>query len=189
VGCHCCGVDRSEAMLAEARRQLSGVQLVRASAEQTGLPNAYFDLVLLVDVVHHLTDRLRTLRECLRILRPSGKLCIATESAELIRRREPHASYFPEAIDIELARYPALEILKSQLASAGFDKVQEQMLEFQTELTDIEPYRTKAHSSLQLISESGFAAGIDRLERDLRAGPIPYTWRYLLLSAAKPGGD
>ena len=107
----------------------------------------------------------------------------------MIRRREPHASYFPQAVEIELARYPSVPALRAELAAAGFGEVQELEAELQAELTDIEPYRTKVHSSLQLMAEAAFAAGLKRLEQDLSAGPIPLTWRYLLMIGAKSGGD
>jgi SAM-dependent methyltransferase len=189
VGCDCWGIDPSEAMLVEARRRLTKALMFCASAEHPGLPLNQFDLVFAVDVVHHLTDRPRSFRKCFRILRPGGKLCLVTESAEMIRRREPHATYFPEAVEIELARYPSVVALKSELHGAGFVELQELGVECRAELIDIEPYRTKVHSSLQLMSNSAFNAGLERLEHDLRSGPIPYTWRYLLLWGTKRSGD
>lgn len=189
VGCDCWGIEPSVAMLAEAQRRLIKAHLFHASAERMGLPTGQFDFVFAVDVVHHLTDRPRSIRECFRILRPGGKLCLVTESAEMIRHREPHATYFPDAVEIELARYPSVVALRSELNAEGFVKLQELEVEHHAELTDIEPYRTKVHSSLQMILNSAFDVGIKRLEKDLRSGPIPYTWRYLLLWGAKSGGD
>jgi ubiquinone/menaquinone biosynthesis C-methylase UbiE len=188
VGCDCWGVDSSEAMLAEAQSQLTQAHLFCASAERMKLPADQFDLVFAVDVVHHLGDRGQVLRECLRVLRPGGNLCLVTESAEMIRRREPHATYFPDAVEIELGRYPSVVKLRTELQAAGFVAREQLELECQAELTDIEPYRTKVHSSLQLISNPAFDAGIKRLEQDLRSGPIPYTWRYVLLSGTKRAG-
>jgi SAM-dependent methyltransferase len=175
-------------MLAEAQSQLTKAHLFCASAERVKLPADQFDLVFAVDVVHHFGDREQVFRECLRVLCPGGSFCLVTESAEMIRRREPHASYFPAAVEIELARYPSVVALKSELQAAGFVDLQQLEVECHTELTDIEPYRTKVHSSLQLMSNSTFDAGIERLEQDLRSGPIPYSWRYLLLSGTKRSG-
>jgi SAM-dependent methyltransferase len=189
VGCDCWGIDPSEAMLSEAQSRLPKAHLSCASAEHPGLPFYQFDFVFAVDVVHHLADRPGSFRECFRILRPGGKLCLVTESAAMIRRREPHATYFPDAVEIELARYPSVDALKSELRAEGFGEVQELEVERHAELSDIEPYRTKTHSSLQLISNSAFDVGLKRLEHDLRSGPIPYTWRYLLLWGTKSGGD
>jgi len=186
VGCDCWGIDPSEAMLVEARSRLTKAHLFCASAEHPGLPLNQFDLVFAVDVVHHLADRAKAFRECRRVLRPGGKLCLVTESAAMIRRREPHATYFPDAVEIELARYPSVVALRSELYAERFAELQELEVELHAELSDIEPYRTKVHSSLQLMSNSAFEVGLKRLEHDLRSGPIPYTWRYLLLWRTKP---
>jgi len=188
VGCECWGVDPSAAMLAEAKSRLTEAHLLCASAEQMKLPADQFDLVFAVDVVHHLSNRSSAFHQCLQVLRPGGKLCLVTESTEMFRLREPHATYFPDAIEIELARYPSVAVLKSELQAAGFVELQEVEVACNAELSDIESYRTKVHSSLQLMSNSAFDAGIERLEQDLRSGPIPYTWRYLLLSGTKRAG-
>jgi len=189
VGCDCWGIDPAEAMLAEAQRRLTRAHLSRASAERMELAPVIFDLVFAVDVVHHVTDRAKAFSECHRVLRPGGKLCLVTESAEMIRRREPHATYFPDAIKIELARYPTVDTLNTELRDTGWLELFEQEVELACELTDIEPYSTKAHSSLSLISQDAFDIGIKRLEEDLRLGPIPYNWRYLLLWGTKSRED
>jgi len=187
VGCDCWGIDPSEAMLAEAQSRLTQAHLYCASAERMKLPADQFDLVFAVDVVHHLTNRSSVFHQCLRALRPGGKLCLVTESTEMLRQREPHATYFPDAIEIEMARYPNVAVLKSELIAAGFVDFQELEVELQAELTDIEPYRAKAHSSLQLISQDAFDVGIKRLEEALSSGPIRYIWRYILLHGTKSG--
>ena len=120
IGCDCWGVDPSEAMLAEARKRSTKARLFCVPAEHMGLPTDQFDLVFAVDVVHHIVDRSRAFRECRRVLRAGGRLCLVTESPSMIRRREPHATYFPEAVPIELARYPSLLTLSTELHEAGF---------------------------------------------------------------------
>lgn len=186
VGCDCWGIDPSQAMLAEAQSRLTRAHLSCTPAERMMLPAGQIDLVFAVDVVHHLTDRSSAFYECHRVLRPGGKLCLVSESAAMLRRREPHATYFPDAVEIELARYPSVHTLNSELKDRGFVELNESEVEIRSELTDIEPYRTRTHSSLQLISQDAFDVGIKRFEHDLRSGPIPYTWRYLLVWGTKP---
>src|SRR6266508_1985876 len=181
IGCDCWGVDPSEAMLVEARKRSTKAKLFCVRAEHMGLPADQFDLVFAVDVVHHIVDRSQAFRECRRVLRAGGRLCLVTESPSMIRRREPHATYFPEAVPVELARYPSLVTLRTELQETGFADVTEVEVEFASELIDIEPYRAKVHSSLDLIPQDAFDRGIKRLEQDFRLGPIPLIWRYVLL--------
>lgn len=74
------GVDRSEAMIAIAKRRSAGfsnVEFVGAGAEGLPFPDASFDLVWTIHAFHHWEDRDRGIAECLRVLKPGGRLLIA----------------------------------------------------------------------------------------------------------------
>ncbi len=73
------GVDRSEPMIAIARRRSAGfanVEFVAAGAEDLPFPNATFDRVWTIHAFHHWEDRDRGIAECLRVLKPGGHLLI-----------------------------------------------------------------------------------------------------------------
>jgi hypothetical protein len=53
-------------------------------------------------------------------------------------------------------------------------------------VTGVRPYRDKAFSSLHLISDKAFAAGLSRMENDLRQGPIRGNRRYTMVIAERP---
>jgi len=56
-----------------------------------------------------------------------------------IRRREPYATDFPDAVEIELARYPKVDQFKSELVAVGFVKLHEFEVEIAAELTGDDP--------------------------------------------------
>ncbi len=181
TACQCWGIDPSEAMLAEARKSCPEAEFSCAAAESMALPSDQFDLVFAVDVAHHIADRPRAFAECRRVLRVNGALCLVTDSPEIIRAREPLSTYFPETVEAELARYPSIVTLGTELRAAGFSDIAEVEVEFRQELADIEPYRAKVFSSLQLISQEAFERGLLRLERDFNSGPISCVSRYVML--------
>jgi len=181
AACDCWGIDPSGAMLAEARKTCPGAQLSCAPAEHMGLPADRFDLAFAVDVIHHVSDRPRAFQECRRVLRAGGKLCLVTDSPEIIRSREPLSTYFPETVEVELARYPSIDTLGAELRDAGFDDVIETEVELRNDLADIEPYRARVFSSLRLISQDAFERGLQRLEQDFRSKPICFVSRYVML--------
>ena len=186
VGCRGWGIDPSEQMLGQATGHSSPVQFSSGRAENLAFPGESFDLTFSVDVVHHIADRNQAFSEAMRVLRPEGRLCIVTDSAEILRTRQPQSIYFPQTVEVELARYPAIDLLRTELIVAGFADIAETVVGFSTVLPDLEPYRAKVFSSLRLISDEAFASGMARLEKDFLQGPIPWVSRYLMLWGTKP---
>jgi ubiquinone/menaquinone biosynthesis C-methylase UbiE len=185
IGCPCWGVDPSAEMLSQARARAPDVRFQVGRAERLDYVPGSFDLVFSVDVIHHVGDRPRYIDEAYRVLAPGGQLCTVTDSEWIIRHRQPLATHFPETVEAELRRYPRIADLRATMARAGFDDITEDTVAFSYPLTDIQIYRDKAYSALHVIPEAAFQRGIARLERDLRAGPIPAVSRYTLLWGRK----
>ena len=144
-------------------------------------------MVFTVDVIHHVSDRPAYLRQAQRVLRPQGRICTATDSEWIIRHRRPLAAYFPETIEVELARYPRIADLRAMMDEAGLREIDEHMVELPYLLTDIQAYREKTFSTLHLIPEQAFQRGIEQMERDLSRGPIPCVSRYTMVWGKNAG--
>jgi ubiquinone/menaquinone biosynthesis C-methylase UbiE len=185
-GCAAYGLDPSMGMLAQAYAQPERVGWVQGRAEALGLADEAFDLVFSVDVIHHVTDRASFYRQAARLLRPGGRLCTVTDSADIIRRREVLSGYFPETVEIELARYPRIIQLEAWMAAAGLEAFEEVTVEAPYQIDSSQPYRDRAYSSLHLIPEDAWQAGLARLECDLARGPVRGASRYVCLWGHKP---
>lgn len=185
IGCSCWGVDPAEQMLAIAKVRNPNVYFRVGSAEQLAYPAGFFDLVFSVDVIHHVGDRSAYFREAHRVLKKGGKFCTVTDSEKIIRHRQPLSAYFPETIEVELQRYPHIFDLRAMMVQTGFGSLQKTEAEFTYSLTEIQRYRDKAFSCLHLIPAEAFERGLQRMEHDLHAGPIPGTSRYLLIWGTK----
>lgn len=75
------GVDISNRFTQSCRHLISHQQLTNAQAVHigtAGLPFAddSFDVLLMVDVIHHLENRAAALQEALRVLKPGGRLLV-----------------------------------------------------------------------------------------------------------------
>lgn len=188
-GCLAYGLDPSEGMLAHALARPEPVAWVQGRAEALCFRAGSFDLIFSVDVIHHVVDKLAYYREAMRALRPGGRICTVTDSEEIIRRREILSGYFPETVARELDRYPPIAQLTAWQVAAGLQGFEVVIVEQPFGLTSAEPFRAKAYSSLHLISEEAWRAGLERLEQDLEKGPIPTTVRYACVWGRKPGRE
>ena len=185
----CCltfGLDPSIEMLAQARSER--VRRLLGAAQALGFARGAFDLIFSVDVIHHVGDRAAFYLGAARVLRPGGLLCTVTDSPEMIRRREILSGYFPEMVEIELARYPRVAQLQAWADAAGLEALGVAEVEEPYEVTNAQPFRDRAYSSLHLIPAEAWRAGLERLERDLARGPVRGAARYACVWAQKRVG-
>jgi SAM-dependent methyltransferase len=188
-GVRIAGIDPSSAMLDQLATRLPSAETRIGAGESIPYPDASFDLVYSVDVIHHVTDREACFREALRVLRPGGRIVTVTDSGSDLERRVPLTSHFPETLEHERRRYPAIETLGEEMTSAGFRDLRQDAVELAYPLTDISGFRNKSYSSLHLITHDDHARGIARLEADLAKGPIEALSLYTLLSGVRETGE
>ena len=186
-GCIICGLEPSAAMLHHAHRQPSRVLWVLGHAGQLCFADRAFDLIFSVDVIHHVPNKAAFFQQAARALRLGGRLCTVTDSADFIRRREVLSGYFPETVEVDLGRYPRLAQLEAWMSTVGLADIQVVTVEQPYEITSAQPFRDRAYSCLQLISEEAWQAGLDRLEHDLASGPIRGAQRYVCIWGRKAG--
>lgn len=163
------GVEPSEEMLAVARPSANRiVGLKQASAESLPFKDGWFERAVLRLVVH-LVDRSRALPELARILVPGGRAVIATFEHRHFERFWAN-ELFPSVEGIDRARCPAPEALVGELARAGFASVKVRTLRQEgrhTRAEALEKIRGRYISTLQLIPEEEYRAGLARAEREL----------------------
>jgi SAM-dependent methyltransferase len=181
TGCRCVGVDPSVEMLSRAKRGHPAVEFRAGEAGRLDFEAGSFDLVFSVDVIHHVQDRARAFHEACRVLRDGGRICTVTDSPSIIRNRRPLAVFFPESVEVDLARYPPTTELATFMDRAGCEAIGEEEVEFSYVTSDIGPYRAKAFSCLHLISESAYHVGLARLAEQAASEGVRCESRYVLL--------
>ena len=86
LGWQVCGVEPDPAA-ARVARERYGLDVTCGTLEEAVLPAQWFDAVTMSHVVEHLPDPIATLRECGRVLKPTGRLVITTPNVESLGRR------------------------------------------------------------------------------------------------------
>jgi ubiquinone/menaquinone biosynthesis C-methylase UbiE len=119
LGARVIGLDPSEKMIDQARRKpaTSTVAFGRASAPELPLPAGCVDLVFMSQIYHHLPDPAAVARECRRVLRVDGCVCIRTGTRE---NNVVVPNFFPAVRAMLDADLPSRDEIRSNFAAAGF---------------------------------------------------------------------
>ena len=112
-------VDPSQKMLDQARRKLlaGGVVLLRASALALPLSDGSADLVFMSMVHHHFADPNLVAKECHRVLRDGGHVCVCNSTREA---DFPTRHFFPAMQPLIAAELPARNDIQRIFLITGF---------------------------------------------------------------------
>jgi len=130
------GLDLSPSMLVMAHQKAKATSLKihwqHSSAEYTGFPSGYFDLIT-ISLLFHETPIPATqaiIKECFRLLKGGGQVVILDSSQQLLRQIEWFAKAFPEVVPeifpetyMQNVKNYAAGSLDAWLGAAGFGEV------------------------------------------------------------------
>jgi SAM-dependent methyltransferase len=167
-------VDPSEKMLAEARKKVSErVRYERASAESLPLPDACVDVVFMSMVFHHFDNPDQAGRECRRVLRRGGAVCLRAATIDRIGTC-PYVPLFPQSRAILNDVLQSQETIETIFANAGFYLVSHQLVRSEV-AGNFHAYAEKlafrADSILVQLSDQEFQTGLVALREHAATAP------------------
>lgn len=122
------GVDISDKAVQAARA--NGVIARELDTDRRPLPfeDGFFDLVTSLDTIEHVVDPLKLVKECVRVLRPGGRIIIATPNTRYLKHllalvftgRSPRTSGDKEGYDGGHLHYFTTRDIEELLKGAGF---------------------------------------------------------------------
>lgn len=170
-GARSVGLDASAGMLAVARRKEPAAALVRADAARLPFAAGSFELVFAAYLLHHLPGPGEFFAEAARVLAGGGRLAALTAGHEQIRAHFLNR-FFPRFAELDCARFPDLERCGEELARAGLvpeSRREVVAAEYPLDRSYLELVRARHVSTLELLEPEEFAAGLARLEEQVRA--------------------
>ena len=175
LGLDVTGLDSSADMLAKAKQKDSNSVVIWVLADASALPypDSSFDIVFMSHLLHHIDSPLEVLKECGRILVPSGIVIIRYGAMEQIRNDVVHA-FFPQTIEIDEQRTSTRQLTEKWLAEACFVSISSEEVAqqtYQTGLEHLDAVRAKNTSVLSIIPEESFQTGLHCLEEYISKNP------------------
>jgi ubiquinone/menaquinone biosynthesis C-methylase UbiE len=175
------GVDASPEMVAAAKQRDVNAKL--AKAERLPFKEGWFERAVLWLSVH-LLERPAAFRELRRVVGSNGRVAIATFDPAHFDRFWLN-ELFPSLEEIDRARFPTQDELHGELSAAGF-AARVSRLSQEAKISReaaLERIRGRYISTLELLPEEEYLAGLERAELEL-PNEIAYALEWLVVVAA-----
>lgn len=121
------GLDYSFGMLAQAKAKYSAIPFLQSDVTNLPFESETFDGTFAVQVLHHIKEKERFLKEAHRILRKRAHIALHACSHEQMRVYWFY-HYFHKGLEVDLARMPDVIEIASLLEKAGFMGVRQRNL-------------------------------------------------------------
>lgn len=175
------GIDISKEMLEEATKKCPEGKWLHQRIEDADFGDESFDIILISFVIQHL-DYKDALSKAYRFLKkPCGKLLIVTDDHDQFLKGRTFHRYIPRLLEIDLARFPKVDELRSYLKEIGFTthihKTRRETRIMEDDVRGlIERGKARYISTLTLITDEELSIGLEKMEKglieELKVGPI-----------------
>jgi ubiquinone/menaquinone biosynthesis C-methylase UbiE len=174
--CKVIGIDPSEKMLGQAQSKLTDARVwyARGTGESIPLDSNIADLIFMSMVFHHFLYPAEVARECIRVLRAGGRVCLRTASSEQISSY-PYVPFFPTSPPILEQRLPSLASQCAAFEGAGFVRTFTGIVIQQIASNDLsyaDKLEAGGDSVLASLKPEDFAAGLKALRAAARDRPV-----------------
>ncbi len=184
------GLDQSKGMLDKAENKSENIRFIQGDAVTLkGIQDDSFDVVYMVDVIHHIGDIASMFRNIYRVLSKDGIVFVFTDTHEKVRNEHLTSKYFPETIQVKIERYQATDEILEVMKDCGLNNVRFEQLKCK-EQPDMGEYlikvaESKGYSMFHLITDDAIDRGIRRIREDMKKGLISYEPNMPMFSGMK----
>ncbi len=164
------GLDSSKGMLNRAPVRAGPIHLVCGSADLLPFTGSSFDLVFVVNALHHFDDKQEFVMQARHLLRPGGALAIVGLDVSSALGHWVVYDYFPGILEYDRSRHPLWSQILAWMSSAGLTirplRMVEQISYQKCGRAILDDHFIQRHGSSEFMSltDAQYQAGIDRIK-------------------------
>ncbi len=171
------GIDSSVGMLEQARAKFTDLLLISGDITSMPFKPEVFDASFAVQVLHHVKEKERFLKEACRVLRKGAYIAIHSCSHRQMRVFWSY-HYFPKGLQVDLARMPDSKEIVLLLTRAGFSNIGVETCYHDVVIANEAPERyldknyRDSISTFAFLSEEDIELGCEKIREDIASGAV-----------------
>lgn len=164
------GLDSSSGMLLQARGSASLIELVCGSADSPPFAGDSFDIIFVVNALHHFNEKQQFAEKAQHLLKAGGALAIIGLDVPSAIGHWVIYDYFPGTLEYDQSRFPLWEQVQSWMKAAGFAVSPLRTVEFiryeKRGRAILDDHFIQRHGTSQFmgLTDAQYQAGIDRIK-------------------------
>lgn len=168
------GVDYSIGMLNVAKNNLTPANLVNADANKLPFKNNFFDLIYVINAIHHFNNPEKFVRDSFHLLKNNGAICIIGIEPRESKNSWYMYKYFARTYEIDMERFPTFKSLEENMMSAGFKNISTSPVHTVSTIKKNDEILSDhfagklGASQLALLSDDEYLDGINKIKYDIR---------------------
>ncbi len=171
------GIDSSIGMINEARTKYPDLQFINGDTMDLPFISAIFDSAVAIQVLHHISNKEKFLKETNRVLKNGSYIAIQSCSHEQL-----HAfwffNYFPNGLEKEIERTPDINMIITLLENTDFSNIgieicyQDIVVAKETPERYLDKNYRDGISTFALLTEEEINLGCEKLRKDIASARV-----------------
>ncbi len=167
------GADYSKGMLNTAQAYNKKINLFNADALNLPLKNSSFDMIYVLNAIHHFGDPFKFITDSFQYLKPGGIFVIIGLEPRESRDNWYMYKYFKRTYEIDINRFPTFTQIETSMSNSGYSSIKvEQVHKIDAfrkgrEVLKDHFITKKGASQLALLSDEEYKKGIDKIKSDI----------------------
>jgi ubiquinone/menaquinone biosynthesis C-methylase UbiE len=164
------GLDSSSGMLLQARSSTSSIELVCGSANFLPFAENSFEVVFVVNALHHFDEKRQFVQKVRNLLKADGALALIGMDVTSALGNWIIYDYFPGALEYDQSRFPPWEQVRSWMQAAGYTVLPLRTVELlkyeKRGRAILDDHFIQRHGSSQFmgLTDAQYQTGIDRIK-------------------------
>jgi ubiquinone/menaquinone biosynthesis C-methylase UbiE len=172
--CNLFGADYSLGMLNMAGNRNSSIKLFNANALNLPLKKSSFDMIYVVNAIHHFGSPFKFINDSIKYLKTGGIFVVIGLEPRESKNNWYMYKFFSRTYEIDINRFPTFNEIEKNMADAGYSTIKNELVhkidivKRGNEILQDHFLTKKGASQLAMLSDEEYELGLNKIQNTIK---------------------